>query len=72
MATNPYAHKNGSQRGISPNKVFLLNVSTPVLINKYSEAIIIKNPNARMRKSFLSLFIIRAMKIIPIHTAVRI
>ena len=45
IATNPYAHKNGSQSGMRPNKVFLSNVSTPVLMKRYSEISIITNPN---------------------------
>jgi hypothetical protein len=66
MATNPYPHKNGSHKGMRSNKEFLLKVSTPVLTNKYSAAIITINPKIRMNKSLGFLFIIRATKIMTI------
>ena len=57
MVTKAYAHKNGNQSGIKPNKVFLKNVSTPVLTKNASESVMPIRPNKKASKSFFSLFV---------------
>lgn len=57
MTTKAYAQRNGSQKGMIPNKVCRLNVSTPVDMKKYSEKNKPKKPNIQNNKSFLCLLI---------------
>jgi hypothetical protein len=67
IATKLHAHKNGSHKGISPNKEFLIKISTPVLTKKYSETIMIKKPNIKTIISpFLAEIDFRKTKIIAI------
>lgn len=55
MVMNAYAHKNGSQIGINPKRLFLKNISTPVLTNIHSEIVIPIRPRSKADKSFFSL-----------------
>jgi len=48
IATNPYAQRNGSQKGIKPNKLLRLNRSTPVLTRRISNRVIAKKPNMKI------------------------
>jgi hypothetical protein len=63
IVTNTYAHKNGSQIGMRPNKLSRRNVSTPVLTKKASEIVIPTRPNRNARKSFFSLLMNRSAKV---------
>jgi hypothetical protein len=47
-----------------PNRLFLLKVSTPVLINKYSKNIMIQKPNTKIRISLGISLIKKEKKII--------
>ena len=57
IAMKPYPHRNGNHIGIILKSEALLNVSTPVLTNNYSETLIITKPKIKIKKSFLPLFI---------------
>lgn len=57
MIMNAYAHKKGSHSGMMPNKVCLLNVSTPVDMKKYSEKNSPIKPKSQNNRSFLCFLI---------------
>mgnify|MGYP006391570181 CR=1 FL=1 len=72
IATKPYAHKNGSHNGMMPNSEFLVNVSTPVLMKRYSDIVMAMKPKTKKSASCLPLLIEKAIVIIRIKTHVSI
>jgi hypothetical protein len=70
IATYPYPHKNGSHKGITPNKLLRTKVSTPVLTKIYSIPNMIINPRIKIRSSFGNNLITKAILIITRYIAV--
>ena len=69
---NAYAHRNGNQNGIIPNKLCRLKVSTPVEIKKYSEKKRPTKPNIRNIQSFDSRLIVRVIRMNSAYTPAKI
>lgn len=72
IATKPYAHKTGSQTGMSPNRVFLWKVSTPVLMKSDSDAVMTRSQKTKKTQSFESYFTKNERAIIPTYAVRRI